>query len=242
MITKKPKQENFEIQRATSEKISVVIADDCAIVRAGLRQLIDAEPDLMVVAEAADCNEVFQQTCKFRPNVVILAFTIERKDIIHLISLIHQEYNNVRILLFTMYESHKYFPASLNAGASGYLARNATISELLTAIRVIHQGRAFIDIDLDGQRIHTMIENELDTRQNKAEQQSHEILSPREREVLNGIVQGYTNQQVADHLCLSVKSVETYRLRLKEKLGIQSRAELVRFAREAGLFREMSLD
>ena len=214
-------------------RIRVLIADDHAVVRAGLRMLIGTQPDMEVVGEAADGPETLLKTRAARPDVVVLdlsmpgprsSLTIER--------LVRLE-PSPRILVLTMHDDPAYFRSAFMAGATGYVVKDAADVEVLTAIRVVHRGRTFSDLT----RSHDPApgHSTMPTRQGGPPVAGRKLLSRREAEVLRLLAQGHTHQEVADQLALSIKTVETYRKRLHEKLDLKSRAQLFRFAFESGL-------
>ena len=214
--------------------IRVLIADDHAVLRAGLRMLITAQPDMEVVGEAADGDEAVRKTLETRPDVAIVDITMPGSGGINAIERIRGASPATRVLVLTMHDVPAYLRSALAAGASGYVVKRAADAELLSAIRGVHRGRTVLDPTLAVMVVRRALGKKqpgepLGGRGN--------VLSPREREVLDLVAQGYTNQQMADRLGLSVKTVETYRSRLVEKLGLQSRADLVRYAIDSGLFR-----
>lgn len=225
-----------KMNKGELQQIRILIADDHPVLRTGLRALINAESDMTVVDEAGDPAETLHKTKTFNPDVLILDLTMGRQNTLKELKRIHQQCPKTRVLILTMHEEPQYVHAALKAGASGYAVKGAADTELITAIRAVHRGRTFFDVDLGA---HESGERLSETAEKTAEQQMKNILSPREQEVLQYVAQGYTSEQVADHLKLSRKSVESYRARLMEKLDLQNRAELVRFAREAGLFSDV---
>jgi DNA-binding NarL/FixJ family response regulator len=204
-------------------KTRVLVADDHAVLRAGLRLLLNAQPDLEVVGEAADTREAFTKVREARPDVLTLDLTMPGGGSIKLIERLRQECPDTRVVVLTMHDDPAYLRAVLAAGAFGYVVKTAADAELLTAIRTVARGRIFADLQLS--------ENKLPIGPAAGEAG----LSQREREVLALLAQGHTNQEIADRLYLSVKTIETYRSRITEKLGLRTRAELVRYALGVGL-------
>lgn len=211
-------------------KIRVLVADDHAVLRAGLRMLIRAQADMDVVAEAADGDDAVRKAVEARPDVVLMDLSMPGSGGIRAIERLRQESPGSRVLVLTMHDVPAYLRAALGAGATGYVVKSAADSELLSAIRGVHRGRTVLDPELAA----GVLQSSLGRR--PAGGQAADPLSPREREVLDLIAQGYTNQQIADRFGLSVKTIETHRSRLVEKLGLRSRAELVRYAVDRGLF------
>lgn len=218
-------------------KIRVLLADDHAVLRAGLRLLINTQADLEVVGEAGDFAETLEQTRRLTPDVLILDLTMPGGKGIPMIEKLRAASAKTRVLVLTMHDDPAYLRAALAAGAFGYVVKKAADSELLSAVRAVARGRAFVDIELGGvQAVLGTAPADVGASGPLAS------LSPREREVLQGLAQGHTNQAIADRLNLSVKSVESYRARLLEKLGLKSRADLIRFAIEMGLLGPGSSD
>lgn len=205
-------------------KIRVLLVDDHALIRTGLRMLINAQRDMETVGEAANCREALEQINRLQPDVVSLDLTMPGGNSIKLIEQLHSEHPEIRVLVLTMHDDPAYFRAVMAAGGAGYLVKSAADSELLTAIRTVHQGRTFANVDLDGKK-HLPATPGLGLGS----------LSDREREVLELLAKGFTNQEIAAQLFLSVKTIETYRARIAGKLGLRTRAELVRYALEVGL-------
>ncbi len=215
-------------------KIRVLLADDHAVLRAGLRLLIDAQPDLEVVGESATAHEAVLKAAETKPDVVLLDITMPGESGIHAIERIRRESPRTRVLVLTMHDDPAYARAVLAAGGSGHIVKEAQSSELLAAIRAVYRGRTFVDLTFAGAGGPGLVAD-AGGESRAAEVGPGRQLSQRERQVLQLVAQGYTNQQVADRLSLSIKTVEGYRARLAEKLGLRGRADLVRFALETGL-------
>ncbi|HID64080.1 MAG TPA: response regulator transcription factor [Anaerolineae bacterium] len=212
--------------------IRVLIADDHAVLRAGLRILLDAEPDMEVVGEAADGAEALARVGELAPDVVLLDITMPRVNGLSVLRQIREVSPDSRVLILTMHDDESYLREALAAGGAGYVLKRAADTELLSAIRAVYQGGTYLHPAHTKALLEGMLDRERDAT---GEANSYERLSPREREVLRLIALGYTNRQAADQLYLSVKTVETYKARLMTKLGLHSRAELVRYALQRGL-------
>jgi DNA-binding NarL/FixJ family response regulator len=213
-------------------KTRVLVADDHAVLRAGLRLLIDTQPDMETVGEAGDFPEALRLARTARPDVLILDLTMPGGTGVKTIERLVKECPQARVLVLTMHDDPSYLRAALAAGAFGYVVKKAADSELLSAIRAVAQGRAFVDLDVSGGKMQTVLGNR---DGDGAAAGPAAALSPREREVLGLLAQGHTNQVIADRLFLSVKTVESYRARLMQKLGLTNRADLFRYAVEIGL-------
>jgi two-component system response regulator NreC len=214
-------------------RIRVLIADDHAVLRAGLRMLLEAQSDLVVVGETADGPETVRSTRATRPDVVLLDLSMPGSRSTQTIEQLVRLKPSPRVLVLTMHDDPVYFRLALRAGASGYIVKKAADVELLTAIRAVYSGRTFVDLTRPGEEAR-LPEVRRVSRDSPAAGQPRP-LSRRESEVLRLLAQGHTNQEAADHLAVSVKTIETHRKRLSEKLGLKSRAQLFRFAVEVGL-------
>jgi two-component system, NarL family, response regulator NreC len=221
-------------------KIRILIADDHAVVRAGLRMLIDAQSDMEVVGEAADGPETLRKTRAAKPDVVVLDFSMPGPRTTVTIERLVQLEPKPRILVLTMHDDPAYYRSTFLAGATGYVVKNAADVEVLTAIRVVHRGRTFVDLTRSTDPAGP--DSATPTTPKRATAGRRKLLSRRETEVLRLLAQGHTHQEIADQLAVSIKTVETYRKRLHEKLDLKSRAQLFRFAFESGLLdREAAL-
>ncbi|MDP3090595.1 MAG: response regulator transcription factor [Nitrospira sp.] len=216
-------------------KVRVVLADDHAVLRTGLAMFLNAQPDLEVVGEAEDGFSAVRQVLETQPDIVIVDLSMGPHSGHEAIANIRETSPKTKMLVLSMHAEVSYVRMAFAAGAMGYVTKSAADSDLLSAVRAVAQGRMFVDlaIGLPSER-----EEALGLSEGERQPQTFVPLgtiSRRESEVLRRVAQGYTNQQVAEQLGLSVKSVETYRARLLEKLGVRTRAELVRYAVVSGL-------
>lgn len=216
------------------ETIRVVIADDHNVMRAGLRLLIDAEPDLEVVGEASSGRGALEQTLEHQPDVALLDLSMPGGGV-PAVEAIRSQAPATRVLILSMHDDEAYLRGVLAAGASGYVIKASGNAELLTAIRNVHSGRSYINVTLGEAGL-----SDLFSRQATGPLGKGEPLTSREQQVLTLVAQGHTNTEVADKLGVSVKTVSNDRSRINENLGFSSRAELVRYALEAGLLRPPS--
>jgi len=213
-------------------KLRIVLADDHAVVRHGLRLVIDAEADLEVQGEASNAAEAIDRVAQLRPDLLLLDITMPGGGGIGALERIRKVSPTTRVLMLTMHDDPEYLRVALVSGASGFILKNAASAELLAALRTVHQGRTYVDPTLGGAALRGILAaaSRMGEGENAADR-----LSPREIEVLRQLALGYTNKEVANRLALSVKSVETYRARVSEKLGLSGRAELFRYALENGM-------
>jgi two-component system response regulator NreC len=212
--------------------IRVFIADDHGILRGGLRALITAQADMEVVGEAGSGPEAERGVTETEPDVVLMDISMPRGGGLAAIAAIKRVRPKTRILVLTVHDELGYVRAAADAGAIGYVVKNAVDTELLAAIRAVAQGRTFMDVSVNlGLAQQSMMQKRPDATRGRETAQ----LTAREREVMGRVAEGYTNAQIAEELRLGVKSVETYRARVMEKLGLASRSDLVRFALESGV-------
>ena len=213
-------------------RISVVLVDDHAVVRTGLRLLLEAEPDLAVLAEASTAAEAVDRVAELKPAVLLLDISMPGGGGIGAIERLRKTSPETRVLMLTMHDDPEYLRVALVSGAAGFILKNAAGAELISAIRTVHQGRTYVDPTLAGAALRGILSA---AERASAGDNPTDRLSPREIEVLRQLALGYTNKEIANRLELSVKSVETYRARVSEKLGLSGRAELFRYALENGM-------
>ena len=215
------------------KKIRIFIADDHAVLRSGLRLLMESQNDMEVVGEAGDFAEALTKLPMVRPDIITLDLTMPGGLGLGVIEKIRETVPESRVIVLTMHDDPAYLRTALAMGVSGYVVKSAADTELLSAIRAVSQGRVFVDARSSTATAGTTLQSATST----PVESLFKKLSAREREVLGLISQGHTNQAVADQLDVSVKTIESYRSRLMEKLGLQNRADLTRFAIEQGLLK-----
>lgn len=208
--------------------IRVMLADDHPVVRGGLKQLIDSQSDMCVIGEAVDGEDAWRSATSLGPDVLVLDLSMPVLDGVEATRRVKRDRPSVRVLALTVHEERLYLTQLLRAGASGYVLKRTAAEELLRAIRMVARGDTYIDPALAG----TLIEGYLDSQ--LSNQPTSETLSEREREVLIHIAKGFSNREIAAELALSVKTVETYKARMAEKLGLRTRVEIVKFAAQQG--------
>lgn len=212
--------------------IKVFIADDHGILRGGLRALIGAQPDMEVVGEAVDGPGAESGIKETEPDVALMDISMPGGGGLAAIAAVKSVRPKTKILVLTVHDEPGYVRAAADAGAIGYVVKSAVDTELLAAIRAVAQGRTFMDASVGlGLGQQSMLIASAGTARGASSAQ----LSEREREVMGRVAEGYTNSQIAEELRLGIKSIETYRSRVMEKLGLTSRADLVRFALECGV-------
>jgi two-component system, NarL family, response regulator NreC len=212
-------------------KTSIFIVDDHGILRAGLRALINTQADMEVVGEAANGPDAEVGIKKTEPDIALMDISMPGGGGLAAIAAIRSVRPRTRVLVLTVHDELGYLRAATDAGAVGYVVKGAVDTELFAAIRAVAQGRSFMDASIGlglAQPSMQLTPAAVDGRRKSQ-------LTPREREVMGRVAEGYTNAQIAEELRLGVKSVETYRSRVMEKLGLTSRSALVRFALESGI-------
>ena len=211
-------------------KITVLIVDDHAMVRKGLRMAIEAHSDLEVVGEAGNLTEAIEAVAALQPQIITLVLTMPGPSGVASVERLRAAQPGVRVIVVTMHDDPAYVRTAIAMGAAGYVNKSAADTELISAIRAVARGRVFIDVG-DA----ATLESILSPAPIKVGKSPVDTLSDREREVLGQVARGYTNQKIADEIGLSIKTVESYRARLMKKLGLKERADLVRLAIEMGI-------
>ncbi len=208
--------------------IRILIADDHGLLRAGLRALLRDEPDMAVVGEAIDSEDTIQKALELRPDVILLDISMPGRGGLEVTRFLRKSLPGTRILILTVHEDEDLLREAIRLGASGYIIKRAVEAELVHAIRAVWRGELYI---------HPAMTRALlkDLAPPPSEASPVEPLTPRELEVLRRIALGYTNRQIAEEMGISIRTVETHRANLMGKLGVNSRVELVRYAREHGL-------
>ena len=210
--------------------IRVLVVDDHAVVRSGLRLLLDAEPDIEAVGEAPNAERALYEAIELKPDVVLMDLQMPEKGGIEGMPALLQALPTTKVLVLSMQDEPRYVRAAFEAGASGYVLKEAADSDLVAAVREVAGGGRYVHPTLGAR----MIEAEAAERR----QVKEDPLSEREREVLKLLALGQTNQEIASMLFISVRTAETHRAHIMQKLGLSNRAALVRHALAHGLLDE----
>lgn len=212
-------------------KIKLVLADDHAVVRSGLRMLLQAQPDMEIVGEADSGSQALAQVTSLRPDIILMDIQMPGMNGIEATRQIKEVCGETAVLALTMHEDDQYFFEMLQAGASGYLPKRAAPDELVHAIRTVSRGEVFLYPSLATRLVQSYLGGE-------AGSESEALVSdltPREQEVLVHIAEGLTNPEIADKLVISAKTVDRHRENIMRKLNLHSRIDLVKYALKQGL-------
>ncbi|MEJ2262973.1 MAG: response regulator transcription factor [Anaerolineales bacterium] len=214
-----------------SEQIRVLIADDHTIVRSGVRLLLEAEDDIRIVGEALDGNEALAMTETLQPDVVLMDIAMPGMDGLEATQKLKDRWPDVQVLVLTMHRSDEYFFEMLKNGASGYVLKGADPTELIKAVRVVGQGEVFLYPTMAQKLLKDYL-----GRVGRVDEEDPK-LSPREKEILRLLAEGYSNKEIAESLVISPSTVYTHRGNLMNKLGLNNRRELIQYAQKRGFLR-----
>jgi two-component system response regulator NreC len=207
------------------DKIQIFLADDHTILRAGIRALLENEPDMVVVGEAEDGRSAVKLACQLLPDIVLMDIAMPLLSGLEATRQIRHDCSQVKVLILTMHDREEYIRQALANGAMGFILKDAAAHELLGAIRAVYHGEAVLSPAVT----RLVIEDYLrwgDLQKGR----SSDGLSPREREVLQLIAEGYSNRQISEIMSISIKTVQTHRLNLMSKLNLHDRADLIKYA------------
>jgi DNA-binding NarL/FixJ family response regulator len=229
-------------QGQNAHRIRLLLADDHAILRDGLKALLDLAEDMVVVGEASTGREAVAETERLQPEIVLMDISMPELDGIEACRRIRQQTPAVRVLFLTMHEAEEYFFQALRAGAAGYVVKRTAAAELVAAVRAVARGESFLSpsvahalvtayADRGGGRVAVATGETVGAE----EGDRYHTLSGREREVLQLVGEGHTNQEIANLLHLSIKTVQSHRAAVMEKLGLRDVTHLVRYAVRRGL-------
>jgi len=213
--------------------IRIMLVDDHIVVRTGLRMLLEGQPNLTVVADAADGDEAVRAALQCKPDVVLMDLSMPHgKDGLTATAELKKLLPDTNVLILTMHDDEEYLFRSIQAGASGYVLKSAPHEELLTAIESVFSGNAYLYPTATKRLMNEYMER---VKHGGDGSDSYETLSDREKEILSWIAKGYSNKEIAENLIISVKTVETHKAHLMEKLGLRTRPDLVKYALKKGL-------
>jgi two-component system response regulator NreC len=211
----------------------VLIADDHTIVRSGVRLLLQAEPDIEVVGEALDGGEAVALAESLRPDLILMDIAMPGTNGLEATRQIKARFPDMHVLVLTMHRSDEYFFEMLKAGASGYVLKGAETNELIGAIRAVARGEVFLYPTMARQLLQDYL-----NRLKEPESSGQPALTPREKEILRLMAEGYSNKEIAEKLVVSPSTIHSHRTNLMRKLNLSSRYELIQYARQRGLIRD----
>ena len=217
------------MNETTTGPLRIVLADDHVVVREGIKALVNAQGDMQVVGEASDGKAALGVVRDLTPHVLVVDMSMPGLNGAQVTRQVRQDCPDVKVLALTVHDDREYLAQLLKAGAAGYVLKRAASSELIQAIRVVAGGGLYLDPMVAGKIVDHFVGNSLDVP--NAEE---DVLTERETEVLKLVARGFSNKEVASRLSISVKTVETHKAKIMEKLGLQSRSEVVRFALKRG--------
>jgi two-component system, NarL family, response regulator NreC len=211
------------------KKLRILLADDHAMVREGLRVLIDGQPGMHVVGQSANGKEVLQQAGVLKPDVVVMDLSMPELNGLQAAEWLKAKHPEIKVVALTAHEDESYLSQLCKAGAVGYVLKRSAGDKLIEAIKIVASGGVYFEPALAGKALVRQMSGPATKRES-----THADLSDREKEVLGLVAWGFSNKEVADQLSVSVKTVETYKVRIGEKLGLRSRAQLVQYALRQG--------
>jgi len=213
------------------QKISILIVDDHTILRTGIKLILNPYEDLEIVGETGSGNAALKMAAELKPRIVLLDLSLEDGSGLELLPLFKKIDPSLKVLVLTMHDDESYVHKVLQKGGDGYLLKNAADLELVTAIRAVNRDQLYLDPSLT----KTVLKNIYGDNEDRGNIKNDEILSKREKEILKLVALGYTNKQIAAKLLLSVKTVESHKASIKEKLNARYRSDMVKYAVEKGI-------
>jgi two-component system response regulator NreC len=217
-----------------ADSIRVLIADDHTIFRAGVRLLLEAEPDIEVIGEALTGDEAIALANSLRPDLILMDIAMPGTNGLEATRLIKSRFPEIQVLVLTMHRSEEYFFEMLKAGASGYVLKAADTNDLISAIRSVSKGEVFLYPTMAKQLLQDYL-----NRLREGEIHTQSALTSREKEILRLLADGYSNGEIAKTLVLSLSTVHSHRSNIMSKLNLFSRHELIQYARQHGLTRDL---
>ncbi len=209
------------------DKVKILIVDDHALLREGIRALLGVHDEIEIVGEASDGNESIQKALEFTPDVILMDLVMPGMNGLEAIHHLRKKIPAAKVLVLTQHETKAYILSAVKAGAAGYIPKKALSSELLTAIRTVHMGDSYL--------YSSATKALMEDYQQRVEREPYDRLTAREREILKLVASGQTSREISDILHISLKTVQGHRLKITKKLGLGNRTELIKYAMRKGL-------
>jgi two-component system response regulator NreC len=217
----------------TNKSIRVLLVDDHQVLRDGLRLLMESEPDMVVIGEAADGQQALESAKNLRPDVVVMDLSLPDISGIEVTRQVTKNYPDMKVLVLSMHSKKEFVINAIEAGAAGYVPKSSTHESLLDAIRTIQSGQRYLHPMAANALVEGYIED------GSSAEQRYQELTEREQEVFQLSAKGYTSKEIGERLFISPKTVDTYRQRGYEKLGIEHRSEVIRLALNLGILDDL---
>ena len=217
------------------EKVGLLIVDDHAVLRSGLRALLDLHGEFKVLGEAASGEEALERVRDLSPQIVLLDLAMPGMDGLTTMRRLLRNYPDVKILVVTQHADRAYLLPALQAGASGYLLKSSSIEDIVSALHSVYRGKVFLDPS-----VASVVLDDFRQRSSPGSEFKNEELSEREQEVLRLCAWGFTSREIADKLIINTKTVDSHKSRMMAKLGLKTRAELVAYAFKRGILPQTS--
>ena len=216
------------------DKISILLVDDHAILRTGLKLLLGSQQDMEIIGETGSGMEAVKLAAELKPRVIVLDLSLDDINGLEILSELKSIDPYIKVLVLTVHDNENYLHKVLEDGGDGYILKKAADIELITAIRAVNRDEVFLDPSLTRAVLRSIYSSH-HRESPGSEKRDEEVLSNREKEVLKFVGLGYTNKQIAEQLVVSIKTIESHKARIREKLNVSHRSDLVKYAIERGL-------
>lgn len=208
------------------EKIKIILVDDHQMFRDGVKSVLSDEENMDVIGEVGNSNDLYELLKSEKPNVIITDISMPGISGIELAKYVSKNYPEINILILSMHSNEEFITKSLAAGANGYLPKDTSMNELLDAINAIYKGENYFNKNISDTLLNSLISKSKPTKENA----KNETLTKREREIIDHVVDGYTNKEIAEKLCISIRTVDSHKNNIMHKLDLKSSVELVKYA------------